>query len=110
MDEGPMLRAGFASQSSPDGAVARVLVLAGLTSLSASALTTSRRGITMRIVRILEVALPVMLVATANAQTKPTIVLVHGAFAAAAGWSGIIERLQKRGYNVVAVENPLSGL
>ena len=64
----------------------------------------------MRIVRIMEVALPVMLVATANAQTKPTIVLVHGAFAAAAGWSGIIERLQKRGYNVVAVENPLSGL
>ena len=35
-----------------------------------------------------------------------TIVLVHGAFADAAGWSDVIGRLQKRGYNVVAVENP----
>jgi pimeloyl-ACP methyl ester carboxylesterase len=59
---------------------------------------------------ILNVALPVVVATATQAQTKPTIVLVHGAFAAAAGWSGIIDRLQKRGYNVVAVENPLSGL
>jgi len=42
--------------------------------------------------------------------SKPTIVLVHGAFADAAGWSDVISRLQQRGYNVVAVENPLTGL
>ncbi|HEX7981679.1 MAG TPA: alpha/beta hydrolase [Gemmatimonadaceae bacterium] len=54
--------------------------------------------------------LPVVIAATAGAQVKPTIVLVHGAFANASGWSGIIDRLQKRGYNVVAVENPLTGL
>jgi pimeloyl-ACP methyl ester carboxylesterase len=42
--------------------------------------------------------------------SKPTIVLVHGAFADAAGWSGVISRLQQRGYNVVAVENTLTGL
>src|SRR5262245_40476915 len=41
---------------------------------------------------------------------KPTIVLVHGAFADASGWSDVIERLQKSGYNVVAVQNPLSSL
>jgi pimeloyl-ACP methyl ester carboxylesterase len=64
----------------------------------------------MRIVHILKVLLPVVLAGTAKAQTKPTIVLVHGAFAAAAGWSDVIGRLQKLGYNVVAVENPLSGL
>jgi pimeloyl-ACP methyl ester carboxylesterase len=64
----------------------------------------------MRIVHIAEVLLPVMLAATADAQAKPTIVLVHGAFAAAAGWSDVIGRLQKRGYNVVAVENALTGL
>ena len=64
----------------------------------------------MRIIHVLKGLLPVMLTATANAQTKPTIVLVHGAFADAAGWSGIIDRLQKRGYNVVAVENTLTGL
>lgn len=38
---------------------------------------------------------------------KPTIVLVHGAFADAAGWSGVISVLQHDGYRVVAVENPL---
>ena len=64
----------------------------------------------MRIVHVLKVLLPVMLAAPANAQAKPTIVLVHGAFADASGWSDVISRLQKRGYNVVAVENTLTGL
>ena len=49
--------------------------------------------------------------ASASSQApKPTIVLVHGAFANASGWSAVIDRLQKRGYNVVAVENTLTGL
>lgn len=64
----------------------------------------------MRPVHILTVLPAVVLAATASAQTKPSIVLVHGAFADAAGWSGIIDRLQKRGFNVVAVENTLTGL
>jgi pimeloyl-ACP methyl ester carboxylesterase len=42
--------------------------------------------------------------------SKPTIVLVHGAFADASGWSDVIDRLQKRGYNAVAVQIPLSDL
>ena len=29
---------------------------------------------------------------------KPTIVLVHGAFADASGWAGVITRLEERGY------------
>ena len=33
---------------------------------------------------------------------KPTIVLVHGAFADATGWSGVIKRLQADGYPVIA--------
>jgi pimeloyl-ACP methyl ester carboxylesterase len=41
---------------------------------------------------------------------KPTIVLVHGAFADASGWDGVIERLQNRGYSVMAPANPLRGL
>src|SRR5689334_3700545 len=67
-------------------------------------------GIIMRLTHLATALLPVVIATTAGAQTKPTIVLVHGAFADAAGWSGIIERLQKRGYNVVAVENTLTGL
>src|SRR4051812_37218732 len=41
---------------------------------------------------------------------KPTIVLVHGAFADAGGWSGVISRLQREGYPVVAPANPLRGV
>jgi pimeloyl-ACP methyl ester carboxylesterase len=39
---------------------------------------------------------------------KPTIVLVHGAFANASGWDDVIRILQTKGYEVSAVENPLS--
>jgi pimeloyl-ACP methyl ester carboxylesterase len=41
---------------------------------------------------------------------KPTIVLVHGAFADASSWNGVIERLQQQGYTVIATANPLRGL
>jgi pimeloyl-ACP methyl ester carboxylesterase len=40
-------------------------------------------------------------------ERKPTVVLVHGAFAESASWSGVIERLQARSVDVVAVANPL---
>ncbi len=45
--------------------------------------------------------------APADAQSKPTVVLVHGAFADASGWSKVIRRLQRRGYPVIAPANPL---
>jgi pimeloyl-ACP methyl ester carboxylesterase len=38
---------------------------------------------------------------------KPTIVLVHGAFAESASWSSVIEQLLPEGLDVVAVGNPL---
>jgi pimeloyl-ACP methyl ester carboxylesterase len=41
---------------------------------------------------------------------KPTIVLVHGAFAESASWNGVVARLQRRGYPVVSAANPLRGL
>jgi pimeloyl-ACP methyl ester carboxylesterase len=41
---------------------------------------------------------------------KPTIVLVHGAFADASGWAGVITRLEERGYTVLAPANPLRGV
>ena len=39
-----------------------------------------------------------------------TVVLVHGAFADASSWAGVIELLQQRGRTVVAPPNPLRGL
>jgi pimeloyl-ACP methyl ester carboxylesterase len=41
---------------------------------------------------------------------KPTIVLVHGAFADASSWNGVIERLQQQGWTVVAPADPLRGV
>jgi pimeloyl-ACP methyl ester carboxylesterase len=41
---------------------------------------------------------------------KPTIVLVHGAFADSSSWSSEIAFLQKKGFPVVAVANPLRGV
>ena len=40
----------------------------------------------------------------------PTVVLVHGAFADASGWAGVINRLQAAGIAVVAPANPLRGV
>jgi pimeloyl-ACP methyl ester carboxylesterase len=41
---------------------------------------------------------------------KPTIVLVHGAFAESASWNGVVDELAKDGYPVVAAANPLRGV
>lgn len=46
----------------------------------------------------------------AQSSSKPTIVLVHGAFADASGWQDVVILLQKDGYKVVAVQNPLASL
>ena len=43
-------------------------------------------------------------------RAKPTIVLEHGAWADGSSWSGVVDRLQHRGYSVVAPPNPLRGL
>jgi pimeloyl-ACP methyl ester carboxylesterase len=40
----------------------------------------------------------------------PTVVLVHGAFADASSWNGVIERLQAKGVPVIAPANPLRGI
>jgi pimeloyl-ACP methyl ester carboxylesterase len=42
--------------------------------------------------------------------TKPTIVLVHGAFAESSSWNGVVKLLLAQGYPVVAAANPLRGL
>jgi pimeloyl-ACP methyl ester carboxylesterase len=47
----------------------------------------------------------------ASAQTvKPTIVLVHGAWADASSWNGVVDLLVKDGYTVKALPNTLRGL
>ncbi len=39
---------------------------------------------------------------------KTSVVLVHGAFADGSGWGDVIPLLEKAGYDVIAVQNPLT--
>ena len=41
---------------------------------------------------------------------RPTVVLVHGAFAESASWNGVIAPLVAAGFPVVALANPLRGV
>ncbi len=58
-------------------------------------------------------ALPTTLASASPASShapKPTIVLVHGAWADASSWAKVTSRLQHDGYTVLAPPNPLRGL
>jgi pimeloyl-ACP methyl ester carboxylesterase len=44
------------------------------------------------------------------APAKPTVVLVHGAWADGSSWSSVVRRLQRHGYRVDVPANPLRGL
>ena len=47
---------------------------------------------------------------TKASEAKPTIVLVHGAWADSSGWNDSVKQLQNRGYDVLAVATPLRSL
>lgn len=44
---------------------------------------------------------------SSSSTIKPTIVLVHGAFAESSSWDGVVPLLQARGYRTIAAANPL---
>jgi pimeloyl-ACP methyl ester carboxylesterase len=47
---------------------------------------------------------------TAGTRVKPTIVLVHGAFADNSSWGAVVPQLQRLGYTVDVAPNPLRGV
>lgn len=47
---------------------------------------------------------------SALAETKASVVLVHGAFADGSSWNKVITRLQKHHTEVIAVQLPLTSL
>ncbi|WP_239591456.1 alpha/beta fold hydrolase [Mycolicibacterium tusciae] len=55
-------------------------------------------------------ALPVASAPAPPNAVKPTVVLVHGAWADASSWDGEVTALQKQGYVVRAIANPLENL
>jgi pimeloyl-ACP methyl ester carboxylesterase len=65
--------------------------------------------------KTLTVATAIVLFGTAvghagDNHAKPTIVLVHGAFADSSGWKGVIGKLEGDGYTAIAAANPLRGV
>lgn len=61
-----------------------------------------------RMIAVLSVAGVLLGGSQASSQeAKPTIVLVHGAFAESSSWNNVIKVLQRHGYSTVAVANPL---
>ena len=64
-----------------------------------------------RLVTAMALVMAVTASASSMADTgKPTIVLVHGAFAGSDSWNGVIKVLEKDGYTVIAAANPLRSL
>lgn len=55
-------------------------------------------------------ALPTPALAQAAQPARPTIVLVHGAFAESSSWNGVISKLQAEKFQVIAAANPLRGV
>ncbi|MBO1752528.1 alpha/beta hydrolase [Actinotalea sp. BY-33] len=51
-----------------------------------------------------------MSITTPETPTRPTVVLVHGAFAESSSWNDVIALLTTEGYPVIAAANPLRGL
>jgi pimeloyl-ACP methyl ester carboxylesterase len=64
------------------------------------------------VVSVAAIALLAFAPAVGASPTQPVknIVLVHGAFADGSSWAKVIPILQARGYNVTAVQNPLTSL
>ncbi|KQZ69170.1 alpha/beta hydrolase [Rhodanobacter sp. Root561] len=55
----------------------------------------------------LALAMPLAASARNAPAPKPTVVLVHGAFADSSSWNGVIKRLHDKGYTVIAAANEL---
>jgi len=74
--------------------VATAMLTAGSAALASTNTSTTNTSVT----------------STSTPNAKPTVVLVHGAFADSTSWSSEIQFLQMKGYPVVAVANPLRGV
>ncbi len=84
------------------------ILLAGFTSFLAGSVASDRGSSSAPF--DISSATTVFAMNVSSRAEKPTIVLVHGAWADATGWQELIPLLQQQGYPVVAVENPLTSL
>jgi pimeloyl-ACP methyl ester carboxylesterase len=81
-----------------------VLISAGL------GVSWYRFGLLTVVISLLLAAAVIVSPAQNTGGNKPTIILVHGAYADGSSWSKVIPMLQAKGYTVVSVQNPLTSL
>jgi pimeloyl-ACP methyl ester carboxylesterase len=62
--------------------------------------------VTSLLAMVLAIA-PLISQAQERAMNKPTVVLVHGAFAESSSWNRVSAKLLAKGYSVIAIANPL---
>jgi pimeloyl-ACP methyl ester carboxylesterase len=99
---GPARRRILLALPAAAAAVAALIAYSG--SPAAAAAGTARGGNTeSSLVHRLDTCLPA-------GQPRPTVVLVHGAWADASSWNGEVATLQAAGYDVRAIANPLQDL
>jgi len=75
--------------------------------------TANPRAFTILAVWLLAFAaifMPLIVQAKERAMSKPTVVLVHGAFAGSSSWNRVVAKLLAKGYPVMALANPLRGV
>lgn len=73
-------------------------------------MTFQRRALLATLASLSILALPSGAQAARDRLARPTIVLVHGAFADSSSWDGVAARLLADGYPVIGVANPLRGV
>ena len=75
-----------------------------------SLITNRRRAATLATAAVVAMVGVGAATSASAAPAKPTIVLVHGAWADSSSFAGVTEKLQHDGYTVLAAPNPLRGL
>lgn len=68
------------------------------------------RGFAAAGLMAMHLATPATAAPQVTSPQRPTIVLVHGAFAESASWDGVARNLRARSFSVIAVANPLRGV
>lgn len=58
----------------------------------------------------LAIASPFFVITAQAAEAKPSVVIVHGAFADGSDWAKVVPLLQEKGIKVTVVQNPLTSL
>jgi pimeloyl-ACP methyl ester carboxylesterase len=106
-DRPPALRRGLLSRRTAIGGLAAAVAAGRATRLAAAHGMTSLVGPTKAVAQ--EGTLMIETTPT-TADAALTVVLVHGAFADASNWAGVIPTLQAAGVAVLAPANPLRGI